>query len=64
MNRTIDLRLIEPSAYGRKPLWDASDRNWPSIGPVYFRADDKGDGNIERIAARLLDDSELEFSVD
>jgi len=64
MKRLIDLKLVEPAAYGRLPLWEARDREYPSIHPVQFRANDRGDGNIMQIASRLLDDSERKCSVD
>lgn len=64
MQRTIDIKLLEPASYGRLPMWEACDHFWPSIDPVRFRANDEGNGNLIKIASRLLDQSESECSVD
>lgn len=64
MQRTIEITLVEPAAYNRRPLWRASDRYWPSIPSVEFRADDQGNGNLMRMAAELLDQSERDNAVD
>ena len=61
--RTIDIKLVEPAGRNRKPLWEAWDHYWPSI-ETQFHADDEGNGNLERIARRLLNDAERESQVD
>ena len=61
---SIKIKVIEPTAYGRLPLWEASDPMWPSIDAVQFRANDEGNGNIKKIAAKRLHESERECSVD
>jgi hypothetical protein len=61
---TVQVKLIEPAAYGRLALWEASDPNWPSIDAVQFRARDEGNGNVMTIARQRLRESERECSVD
>lgn len=60
----IKITLIEPTAYGRLPLWKAEYPTWPAIDPVQFRANDMGDANLMRIAREKLQDSKRECSVD
>lgn len=58
----IEIKLIEPAAYNRLPLWEAEYPTWPAIDAVQFRANATDD--LQAIARELLHDSERECSVD
>ena len=61
----VTIRLVEPTSYGRLPLWEATMPTWrASIDPVRFRANDDGGDALNTAAAKALIGWQAETVVD